>query len=53
MSDFGANAMLRFDPKTEKFTVIPSKSGNARAPDSRPARRGVVTGVGGRIGWWW
>jgi virginiamycin B lyase len=29
LSDFGANAMLHFDPKTEQFTVIKSKSRNA------------------------
>lgn len=44
---FGANATLRFDPKTVQFTVYKSTSRNARAPDSRPARRGVVAGVGG------
>jgi len=26
LSDFGANAMLRFDPKTEQFTVLKSNS---------------------------
>mgnify|MGYP001617646161 CR=1 FL=1 len=30
LSDFGANATLRFDPKTEQFTVLPSTSRNAR-----------------------
>lgn len=29
LSDFGANATLRFDPKTEKFTAFPHKSGQA------------------------
>lgn len=29
LSDFGANATLRFDPKTEKFTAFPHKSGPA------------------------
>ena len=28
LSDFGANATLRFDPKTEKFTVHKSNSRN-------------------------
>ena len=28
-SDFGANAMLRFDPKTEQFTVFKGTSRNA------------------------
>jgi len=30
LSDFGANATLRFDPKTEQFTVFKSTSRNAR-----------------------
>jgi streptogramin lyase len=47
LSDFGANAMLRFNPKTGQFTIYKSTSRNARASDSRPARRGVVAGVGG------
>ena len=47
LSEFGANATLHFDPKTEQFTVLKRNSRNARAPDSRPARRGVVAGVGG------
>jgi virginiamycin B lyase len=29
LSDSGANAMLRFDPKTEQFTVFKSNSRNA------------------------
>ena len=29
LSDFGANATLRFDPKTEQFTVHKSTSRNA------------------------
>jgi virginiamycin B lyase len=29
LSDFGASAMLRFDPKTEQFTVYKSTSRNA------------------------
>lgn len=29
VSDFGANATLRFDPKTEQFTVFKSNSRNA------------------------
>ena len=29
LSDFGANAMLRFDPKSEQFTVFKSNSCNA------------------------
>jgi streptogramin lyase len=47
LSDFGAHATLRFDPKTEQFTIFKSNSRNARASGSRPARRGVVAGVGG------
>ena len=30
LSDFSANATLRFDPKTEQFTAFPHKSRNAR-----------------------
>ena len=30
LSDFGANATLRFDPMTEMFTVHKSTSRNAR-----------------------
>jgi virginiamycin B lyase len=29
LSDFGANATLRFDPKTEQFTVLKSTSRHA------------------------
>jgi virginiamycin B lyase len=29
LSDFDANATLRFDPKTEQFTVLRSSSRNA------------------------
>ena len=29
LSDFGANATLRFDPKTDQFTVFKSTSRNA------------------------
>jgi virginiamycin B lyase len=32
LSDFGGNAMVRFDPSTERFTVLslPSRNGNVR-----------------------
>lgn len=30
LSDFGANAMVNFDPKTEKFTAYPLPSRGAR-----------------------
>ncbi len=30
LSDFGVNATLRFDPKTEQFTAFKSTSRNAR-----------------------
>jgi virginiamycin B lyase len=32
LSDFGANTIMRFDPKTEKFTAfaLPSRGGNVR-----------------------
>ena len=43
-----ANATLRFDPKSEKFTVCKSTGRNARVRQiSRPARRAVVAGFGG------
>jgi virginiamycin B lyase len=38
LSDFGANAIVRFDPKTEKFTSFPSdrRSANVRQLLGRP-----------------
>ena len=29
LTDFGANALVRFDPKTEKFTSLPHSAPNA------------------------
>jgi virginiamycin B lyase len=29
LTDFGANAIVRFDPKTETFTVLPHAAPNA------------------------
>ena len=42
LSDFGANAMVRFDPKTEKFKAIPL-----------PSRGSVVRQILGRPGEVW
>src|SRR4030065_176034 len=40
LSDFGANAMLRFDPKTEQFTVFKEQQPQRQcALGPRPARR--------------
>ncbi len=38
LSDFGGNAMVRFDPTTERFevTVLPSRPGNVRQIHGRP-----------------
>ena len=38
LTDFGANAIVRFDPVTEKFTSVPSDMPNAnvRQMDGRP-----------------
>jgi virginiamycin B lyase len=38
LSAFGANAMVRFDPKTEKFTVLalPSRGASVRQILGRP-----------------
>ena len=43
VSDFGANAVVRFDPRSEKFEslALPARS-RQRAPDPRPAGRGVA-----------
>jgi virginiamycin B lyase len=30
LSDFGANALVRFDPRTERFTSFPSDKSGAR-----------------------
>jgi virginiamycin B lyase len=30
LTDFGANAIVRFDPRTEKFTSYPGDKGGAR-----------------------
>jgi streptogramin lyase len=46
LSDFGVNATLRSDPKTDRFTVLKSTSRNARVRQI-PGRPGVVRfGVG-------
>jgi virginiamycin B lyase len=38
LSDFGANAMVRFDPSSEEFTVyeLPHDPGNVRQIHGRP-----------------
>jgi len=46
LSDFGANATLRFDPKIEQFSVHMSTAAT-RTPGSRPDGGGLVAGVGG------
>ena len=68
LTDFAANAIVRFDPKTETFLSFPSRQvGRQRAPDGGTAGRGVGRRVGhqphGRhrqaasliacAGWWW
>ena len=53
LSDFGANALVQFDPQSETFTVytLPSPTANVRQILGRP---GEVWGaeVGRRISWW-
>jgi virginiamycin B lyase len=45
LSDFGANALVRFDPRTEQFTSfpLPSNPGNVRQIHGRD---GEVSGSG-------
>jgi virginiamycin B lyase len=40
LTDFGSNAIVRFDPKTEKFTAFPSDKANAnvRQMDGKPGQ---------------
>ena len=48
LSDFGANALVRFDPKTEKFTRVklPSSPANVRQIHGRPGEVwGAESGV--------
>ena len=48
LSDFGANALVRFDPKTERFTRIrlPSSPANVRQILGRPGEVwGAESGV--------
>ena len=48
LSDFGANALVRFDPSTERFTVValPSSPANVRQLLGRPGELwGAESGV--------
>jgi len=48
-SDWGANALVRFDPKTEKFDVFKKQPQRRQcAADLRPAGRSVDSGIGRR-----
>ena len=53
VSDFGANAVLRFDPATERFTATYPGSGPRcqRAPDLWPRGPGVPARIRGSTGW--
>jgi virginiamycin B lyase len=44
LTDFGANAILRFDPRTERFTSIPLPSSDA-AVRQLLGRKGEVWGA--------
>ncbi len=53
LTDFGANAIVRFDPVTEKFTLVPERQARRqRAPDGRHvrAKRGAASPA--PTGWW-
>ena len=42
LTDFGGNAIVRFDPVTEEFNVVPERQAERQcAPDGRQARPGV------------
>ena len=42
LTDFGANAIVRFDPATEKFHIVPERQAERQCPaDGRPARPGL------------
>src|SRR5207244_12318502 len=44
LTDFGANAIVRFDPKSETFTVLPHSAPNA-AVRQLPGRPGEAWGA--------
>ena len=47
LTDFAANAIVRFDPATESFTTIPLPTrGRRRPPAARPPGRGLGRRVG-------
>ena len=49
LSDFGANALVRFDPRTREVHARPAAElARERQADPRPPRRGVGRGVGRR-----
>jgi virginiamycin B lyase len=48
LSDFGANALVRFDPETEKFTTIPLPSSPANVRQILGRDGEVWGGVGRR-----
>lgn len=49
LTDFGQNAIVRFDPVTETFESFASNRGERRGPpDAGQAGRGVGSGVGRR-----
>ena len=43
LTDFGANAIVRFDPATEQFTTfeLPSAAASVRPPLGRPGELGA------------
>ena len=43
-AEWGNNAMLRFDPKSEKFDVLTMPRPAANIRDTGPARRGLAAG---------
>jgi len=53
IAEWESNAIMRFDPETEKFESFPSDKDGARVRQmlGRPARRGARSR--GRTGWSW
>jgi len=48
LSDFGANALVRFDPALEEFRSLPPEQPGKRPPDPRPGGgKWLGAGVGG------
>ena len=54
VSDWPGNALVRFDPVTEKFVSFPSNSQpRRRAANPRPAGRSCGRPSPAPTGWWW